>query len=127
MSVLGATCGPATAKTFPSDAVFVPGSKLYVKMNSSSIEVGQVVVREYKAPDGTVISRPAPGMSINLRYADLLVSKTGVYLINGDPDTALEMMRKGEVDGLPVAEIRLEFPLWVYPKTVRDRIAEEVG
>ena len=127
MSVLRCSHPPAKKTTFPREAIFIPGSKLWVKPNSSSVEIGQAIrTEEYVDGQADPVTRPAPGASFNTRQ-DVLISKEGVFIIQpwGDPDRALDKAKQGLFQESPLTEIRLEFPLWIYPKTLRQKVAEK--
>lgn len=101
---------------FDANAFFIPGSKLFITINYSSVRIGQVVLKKASSvPAGTF---PTPGHQIYLNYYyHLLVSKNGVYIVNGLPTKGINSYRD-----YPLTEIRLEFPIWIYPNTTKGNV-----
>lgn len=111
---------PPKKGDLPPSALFCPGTRMFVRMNYSSIEIGQLLAVVEIFPDGKKQKRVVKSPSVTMyRWYAVMVSKAGVYIVNGDPDGQLGD-RGRPPDLFPMTELRMDYPLWIYPEKVQE-------
>lgn len=108
--------------SFKYGSFYIPGSRLWIKPNYSSIELGPVISAPVFDKERNIIRyRPIAGWnSIFLASFQFLVSSSGVFLVKGKPETFLTDDPNYPAELYPMTEIRLEEPIWTYPVREKD-------